>query len=508
VPNLSLSGASQPTFEVTEPAPSRTASGAEPALAIPVLAGGDGIEAGPGAAELEEDLGLDVLAALEGLGARGAAGELHRLPVPGRQVYAVGVGAGTADDLRRAGAVLGRVVTDDELCSSVSAVGDDAGLTAFVAGVVLGSFSFTLRTTDVPARVRTVTLCCSGPDDEAAGVLDRARAVAVASWQARWLATVPSNIKDPAWLADQAVALAEEQQLATDVWDEERLAADGFGGILAVGRGSASPPRLVRLDYEPSTGAARGGRRTPRVVLVGKGITFDTGGLSIKPGEAMVNMKRDMTGAAVVTGVMSALRAVGCPVRVTGLLACAENAIGADAMRPGDVLRHYGGTTTEVTNTDAEGRLVMADALAYADAELDPAVLVDVATLTGAMKVALGLRTGGFFATHDGLADSVLTASRASGERVWRMPLVDEYDALLDSSVADLDNAPGHAGAITAALFLRNFTGGRPWVHFDIASVGDAPEDRDEWTKGPTGFGVRLLLHWLGSANPLEGLSR
>jgi leucyl aminopeptidase len=505
VPNLSLIRTVQPTFEATELAPTRSDLPDDAALAVPVLAAGaDGgaVELGPGAAELEEDLAVDLVAVLEGLGARGSAGELLRVPVPDREVYAVGVGAGTPDDLRRAGAALGRSVCAERLASSVSAVGADDALTAFVAGLVLGSFSFTLRTGELPTRVAGVTVCCTpGADD----TLVRARSIAVASWRARWLASVPSNIKDPAWLADQVVALAEEVGLETRVWDEKRLAADGFGGILAVGRASSSPPRLVRLDYQPE-GRVR--RRQPRIVLVGKGITFDTGGLSIKPGEAMVNMKRDMTGAAVVTGVMSALAAVGCPVPVTGLLACAENAIGDDAMRPGDVLRHYGGTTTEVTNTDAEGRLVMADALAYADAELDPAVLVDVATLTGAMKVAVGLHLGGFFATDDGLAETVRSASRESGERVWRMPLAEEYDSLLDSQVADLENAPGPAGAITAALFLRHFTGGRPWLHLDIASVGDALEDRHEWTKGPTGFGVRLLLHWLGSADPLEGVER
>jgi leucyl aminopeptidase len=195
-------------------------------------------------------------------------------------------------------------------------------------------------------------------------------------------------------------------------------------------------------------------------------------------------------------------------VRVTGLMAIAENAIGGDALRPGDVIRHWGGRTTEVTNTDAEGRLVMADALQYAATKLKPDLLVDVATLTGAMKVALGLHTGGYFATDDAVARLVEQAAAASGERMWRMPLAEEYEPLLESRIADSDNAPGKAGAITAALFLQHFTGGLPWAHFDIASVGDSLEERFEWTKGPTGFGARLLLHWLGSANPLEGVVR
>ena len=247
--------------------------------------------------------------------------------------------------------------------------------------------------------------------------------------------------------------------------------------------------------------------RCPHVVLVGKGITFDTGGLSIKPAEAMASMKRDMTGAGVVLAVMSALAEMGCPVRVTGLLALAENAVSGNAMRPGDVLRHYGGRTSEVTNTDAEGRLVLADALAYAAAELEPTVLVDVATLTGAMKISLGQRTGGFFATDDSLAEHLLVAGRSSGESMWRMPLVDDYEDRLESKVADADNAAGGPGAITAALFLRHFTAGLPWAHLDIASVGDSPSESFEWTAGATGFGARLLLHWLEQADPLSGVT-
>jgi leucyl aminopeptidase len=258
----------------------------------------------------------------------------------------------------------------------------------------------------------------------------------------------------------------------------------------------------VQVDYVP----AKGGRKAPHVVLVGKGITFDTGGLSIKPGEAMTTMKRDMTGAAVVAATMSALRAVDCPVRVTGLLPIAENAISGNALRPGDVITHWGGRTTEVTNTDAEGRLVLADALQYAASTLKPDLLVDVATLTGGIKVALGLNTGGYFATDDAAAEHLERASAESGERLWRMPLAEEYESFLSSRVADADNAPGRAPAITAALFLQHFTGGLPWVHLDIASVGDAPGDVGEWTPGPTGFGVRLLLHWLGSSAPTEGV--
>jgi leucyl aminopeptidase len=220
----------------------------------------------------------------------------------------------------------------------------------------------------------------------------------------------------------------------------------------------------------------------------------------------MMNMKRDMTGGGVVLAVMGALRDIACPVRVTGLVPCAENSVSGSAIRPGDVLRHYGGRTTEVTNTDAEGRLVLADAMAYAVDKLAPDALVDIATLTGAMKLALGQRTGGYFSDDDALASLIETAGQAAGEPLWRMPLVDDYEERLESKVADADNAPGGAGAILAALFLRHFTGGVPWAHVDIASVGDSPVDAYEWTSGPTGFGARALLHWLELADPLAGV--
>jgi leucyl aminopeptidase len=488
-----------PTFELHDQPPSRTGV---TTLALALLDDDGELELGPGAAELADDTGCDLLALLEQLRAKATAGEVTTVPVPGFLVHVVGVGDASGSALRKAGAALVRAVHDtDVVASAVHAVADEEGLAAFVAGAVLGSFRYSLRTGDEDLGVGRVLLA-AGPRVEPE-VLERATVVARASWEARRLATVPSNIKTPVWLAGEVVRMAEQAGLKTRTWDAGQLDKDGFGGISAVGQASASPPRLVQVEYAPARG-----RRAPHVVLVGKGITFDTGGLSIKPGEAMTNMKRDMTGAGVVAATMTALAAVGCPVRVTGLTAIAENAIGGNALRPGDVIRHWGGRTTEVTNTDAEGRLVLADALQYAATTLKPDLLVDVATLTGAMKVALGLHTGGFFATDEAAARLVEQASAASGERIWRMPLADVYESTLHSEVADADNAPKKAPAITAALFLQHFTGGLPWVHFDIASVGDAQRDDFEWTRGPTGFGVRLLLHWLGSPAPLEGVGR
>ena len=477
----------------------------DPGTAGPVL--------GPGAADLADQLGLDLLALAEAEGATGRPGEVVRCPVPLggpenadlRLVLLVGVGERTPIDLRRAGATLARAVRGrDAVATSIASLtepGDDAGLEAFVVGLMLGSFGFSW-TSSPPSDPPVTRAVLAGVGEDRSAALDRAVAVGGAGWTSRTLATVPSNLKSPQWLAEQAVTLGEAAGLRVEVRDEVALAQEGFGGILAVGQASATPPRLVRLDYTPP----KAGRRTPTVVLVGKGITFDSGGLSIKPAEAMTSMKRDMTGSAVVLGAMTALAAVGCPVRVVGLLACAENAVSGNALRPGDVIRHYGGRTTEVTNTDAEGRLVMADALAYAVAELDPTVLVDVATLTGAMKVALGQRTGGYFANDEALASALGAAGLAAGEPLWRMPLEAAYEDRISSSVADADNAGGGPGAITAALFLQHFVGGLPWAHLDVASVGDSPSEWFEWSAGPSGFGPRALLAWLGSEEPVAGV--
>ena len=483
-------------------------------VALPVLPGAGEDDApllGPGADALQAELGTDLLGVLELERHSGATGEVARVPtpdgVPGnprlRIVLLVGVGDQRPTDFRRAGAALARAVSDrGAVATSIPALDPAAGLEPFVVGTILGSFGFHWRSGEPERRPvgRVVLAGLDGVDDTA---LRRAVALGTAGWRARMLATVPSNLKTPAWLAEQAERIAAEQGLKVRIWDEKQLAAEGFGGIVGVGQAAAAPPRLIRLDYTPP----KARRSTPTVVLVGKGITFDSGGLNIKPSQSMTSMKRDMTGGAVVLATMAALADVGCPVRVVGLVPAAENAISGSALRPGDVLRHYGGRTTEVTNTDAEGRLVLADGLAYAAAEIKPAALVDVATLTGGIKVALGQQVGGIFASHDALADALIAAGEAAGEPLWRFPLFAGYRDNLGSKVADADNAPKGPQAIMAALFLEPFTGDLPWAHLDIASVGDVPEDSFEWTQGPSGFGARLLLDWLGSADPLEGVA-
>ncbi|MCM0674234.1 peptidase M17 [Micromonospora phytophila] len=292
-----------------------------------------------------------------------------------------------------------------------------------------------------------------------------------------------------------AAAVADVADLHLRVREPDELAAEGFGGILAVGGGSASGPRLVELDWRPADARTH-------VVLVGKGITFDTGGISIKPVPAMKLMRKDMAGAAAVVAATLGAAALRLPVRVTTLAPLAENMLSGSAFRPGDVVRHYGGTTSETTNSDAEGRLVLADALAYAVRELKPDLLVDLATLTGANAVALGKRTGALYSENDALAADVLAAVHAAGEAAWRMPLPTDYVEHLGSELADLHSSPDRgAGSVMAALYLREFTGELRdrWLHVDMSAPSWAEGDDAELTKGATGWGVRSLLRWLGT---------
>ncbi|MFI6927865.1 leucyl aminopeptidase [Nonomuraea spiralis] len=425
----------------------------------------------------------DLLAHYE---AKGEAGEIVEVPVAradgiGR-VLLYGVGDGSPRALRRAGAALARKAKGRDTLTVVPPEGDVA---AFAEAALLAAYTFKIGK-EGRKSVRAIVL--AGADEEQ---VKRAEVVAGAVALARDLANMPSSVKHPAWLAERAA----EQGLPVRVWDEEQLQAEGFGGILAVGRGSARPPRLIQLSYTPDGPADR------HVVLVGKGITFDSGGLSLKPTENMKTQKTDMAGGAVVIAVLRALAALGAPVRVTGLIAAAENMPSGTAQRPSDVIRHYGGRTVEVLNTDAEGRLVLADALAYADAELDPDAVVDIATLTGAISVALGRNVGAVYASEDDLAAELVAAGESSDDRLWRMPLIDDYAPALESSIADLANVESGsrygAGSITAALFLREFAGKRPWAHLDIAGVGRSTVDEGVLTKGATGFGVRVLLEWL-----------
>ena len=472
--------------------------------------------AGPVAVPYDADLapGVPLPVAAEALlreyDAKGEAGEIVEVPAPlgdgVARILLYGVGDAGPRALRKAAAALARRAKGRDELTIALPEAEPAAWAALAEGALLAAYAFRMlgstggTTPGVgEGRSKPVGRVRFAGPDAAREPVRRGEVTARAVALNRDLANTPSSIKSPAWLAGRAAEIAGEAGLGVEVWDAERLAADGFGGILAVGRGSANPPRLIKLEYRPADPAD-----DRHVVLVGKGITFDSGGLSLKPNDNMKFQKTDMAGGGAVIAVMSALAALGCRTRVTGLVASAENMPSGSAQRPSDVITHFGGRTVEVLNTDAEGRLVLADALAYADARLDPDVIVDVATLTGAIGIALGREYGAVFASSDEVADDLLRAGEASGDRLWRMPLVEDYRPALDSAVADLANidAGGEfgAGSITAALFLREFAGERPWAHLDIAAVGRTTSDEGINSKGATGYGVRLLLAYLAGA--------
>ncbi|WP_156753849.1 leucyl aminopeptidase family protein [Actinokineospora pegani] len=441
----------------------------------------------------------------------GAAGETQPGPDGAAASWVLGIGGGGGADWRAAGAALAGVLRARQADGDGGAgaapvrgvvleLPPDAGpveVAAFTRGVSLGGYRYVVTAEQDPPRLRAVRLVVPDAERRAAlaPAVAKASALAAATAFARDLANTPSNVKDPAWLARTAArVVGKVAGLDVAVHDEKWLAAQRFGGVLAVGGGSASPPRLIHLRWAPE------GATGPHLVLVGKGITFDTGGISIKPADGMHLMRTDMSGGAAVIAAMVAVARLGLPVRVSALVPCAENHVSGSAYRPGDVVRHYGGRTTEVKNTDAEGRMVLADALAYAAADLGADVLVDVATLTGAMKVALGLRTGGLFATDDDLAARLSTAGERVDEAWWRMPLlVDDLADDVVSDIADVRQGPPGPGGITAALFLREFTDGLPWAHLDIAGPARAERGYDDVVPGATGFAARTLVEFVES---------
>jgi leucyl aminopeptidase len=455
----------------------------------------------------DQAIGADLL---NRLGATGAVGEVHVLP-DGR--WLLGVGDGSQASWRGAGAALaGALSCRAERALDISARADGSGPTddpepaqvaiavaglsessrvALAIGLILGSHRFRVSHRPVPTPGRAELVTSQADVGDLARHVEVAGALAAATALARDLASTPSDVKTPTWLVQTAAALADAVPgLTATVWPVQRLVEEGFGGLLAVGGGSARPPALLRLDWVPAEQPVD----SRHLVLVGKGITFDTGGISIKPAEGMHLMRTDMAGGAAVIASILAIARLGVPMRVTALVPAAENHVSGSAYRPGDVVRHYDGTTTEVVNTDAEGRMVLADAIGYAVAELSPDLIVDVATLTGAMKVSLGMRTGGLLASNDELADAVLAAAELAGERLWRMPLLDHVAEEVRSDIADVRQAPPGPGGISAALFLREFTGGLPWAHLDIAGPARCDKPYDEVAVGATGFAARTLV--------------
>jgi leucyl aminopeptidase len=484
------------------------------ALVIGVASNGSGLVLAPGAADVDKALGRKLAATLTGLGATGAAGEVTKLATLGATkaatLVAVGLGAAPAkgsrydsEQVRRGlGAAIRSLVGTRTVGTALGAVnGESAGddLRAAAEGALLGGYSFvryrTAGRADTPKpAVESVTLVVASPRDKASkAVVERATVVSSTVALVRDLVNTPAIDLHPADLVAVAKDVCTAAGCTVEIYDEKALAKGGHGGILGVGQGAAHPPRLARIAWS-------GGRKASKTVhLVGKGITFDSGGLSLKPSAAMEWMKADMGGAAAVIATLQAVAQLDLDINVVGWLASAENMPSGTAIRPSDVLVMRGGKTVEVLNTDAEGRLVMADAIVRASEE-SPDVIVDIATLTGAQLVALGARVYAVMSNDDALREQLVAAASTAGEASWGMPLPPELRKSLDSEVADIANVGDrYGGMLTAGLFLQEFVPeGMAWAHLDIAGPAWNEGDAYGYTpKGGTGVPVRSLVQWL-----------
>jgi leucyl aminopeptidase len=388
-------------------------------------------------------------------------------------------------------------VADFTVGSLGSMPGDETqAAQALAEGLVLGAYRFWHYRTGLTAEqtfaVQSVTFVASSGEEQARRGVAVGQAIANGVAFARDLVNSPGGVLTPPAMAEQALDLGRRTGLTVKVWEKPQLVEEGFGGILAVGGGSANDPRFIVMEY----GAAGDGK--PTICLVGKGLTFDSGGLSLKPADAMEAMKCDMGGAAAVFGAMQAVAELKLPLHVVGLVSSAENMPSATAYRPGDVIKSLSGKTIEVLNTDAEGRIILADALFYAQ-RYHPTAIVELSTLTGAVIIALGAHATGMMGTDQALLDKLTQAGTASGERVWPLPLWDEYHEMIKSEIADIKNIGGRAaGSITAGAFLAAFVGDYPFAHLDIAGTAwvDRPAKSYE-SPGGTGVGVRLLVEYL-----------
>ena len=460
------------------------------------------------AAALAEAAGIDLVAELTAAGFDGSPGATLRVPtrgaLPSATTLVVGLGArtdATLDTLRLAGAAsanaaerVTRIAVG--LTDALDELDPGDAVQAVTEGLLLGSYRFTSYQSDArPFELEDATIHVPASAGETATQrVEIGQTTAAAGSLARDLVNTPPQDKRPPALADRVSQAVAGLPVEVRVLDEDELAAGGYGGILGVGQGSSEPPRLVELTYAPE-GAQR------HVALVGKGITFDTGGISLKPSASMETMKTDMGGAAAVAATVVGAARLGLPVKITGLLALAENMPSGTATRVSDVLTMKDGTTVEVINTDAEGRLVLGDALVHAS-ELEPDAIVDVATLTGSAVVALGDRISVLMADDDELADALLAAGETAGEPTWRLPLATkEYGERLEGAITDLKNTAGReAGTIFAGLFLHRFVGDDiSWAHLDIAGTAWTASERGYLPTGATGVPVRTLLQWLSS---------
>ena len=469
---------------------------------VVALAPGRGTKADVIAPGLSAAVRTRLADAFTAMGATGKAGEVTRIPGGGTIKAPIVVGLGLGDAAKQSDAEAQRRAVGDAIRSlagtkrvalAIPLADDEALLTVSIAAL-LSAYDFVAYRSsskkDRKAPVQAITVLLeSAPTPGQKQAAKDVAAVAASVNLTRDLVNTPPNALPPAALAHAAEQAVAGLPVHVTIWDELDLLREGCGGILGVGQGSAHPPRLTRLEYRPD-GA------TAHLALVGKGITFDTGGISIKPAANMDEMKSDMAGAAAVIGAVRAIAELGLPIRVTGWLPSAENMPSGTAMRPGDVITIYGGKTVEVLNTDAEGRLILADAIGLA-AEDKPDLIIDVATLTGAAVVALGSRTAGVMANDDDARASVCAAAEAAGEAVWPMPLPDDLRAALDSGTADIANIGDRMGGMLAAgVFLREFVpAGQTWVHIDIAGPSFNEKGAYGYTpKGGTGSAVRTFV--------------
>lgn len=420
----------------------------------------------------------------------GKPGQVTAVPgveLPYAKVVFVGLGdEPDAESVRRAAGSAAKAVTRAETVATTLHGAVDGGAEAVALGFLLGQYRFDRHKSEEEPAVTTSVVFLGG-DDEAEADAHRGATIAAGVTLARDLVNEPAVFKAPTAIAELAEEVAAASGLRCRIYDEADIDEGGMGGLAGVALGAANPARLVELWHEPE-GA------TGLVAFVGKGIVFDSGGLSLKPPASMETMKTDMSGAAAVIGAMQVIAQLDVPVRVVGIAPLTENMPGGAAIRPGDVLRARNGKTIEVLNTDAEGRLVLADGLSLAT-EYEPDLVVDIATLTGACMVALGDKIAGLFGTDDGVAE-VQAAADAAGERVWHLPLPPDYRKKIDSDVADMKNTgPRYGGAITAGLLLQEFVGDDvPWAHLDIAGPARASDAEHYITKGGTGVGVRTLV--------------
>lgn len=424
--------------------------------------------------------------------------------IGGTDVVLVSGGSESLNDLdewRRIGAAVHKAAGDQNvaLLLALDDVTEPARVAqALVEGALLASYRYRDDRDDASELVVIPVGALPTVEfhDALARGVDTGEVVAKAVNWAKRLIDTPAGDLTPKELAKRAVQRIEHlPHVSVTSWAESKIEDERLGGLLGVSQGSAQPPRLVYATYDPSPEA-----NLPHVVLVGKGVTFDSGGLSLKSGEGMMTMKTDMTGAAVVLSVLSAVAELQLTVKVTAIAPMTENLPSHRAVKPGDVLTIRNGMTIEVLNTDAEGRLILADGLSLA-AELEPDAIVDVATLTGAQAVALGDEIGALYASDDDLAEKFLLASAASGEPLCRLPLFDNYESHIESDVADMKNIgkAGRAGSISAALLLRRFTNSLPWVHLDIAGPGRADAARGYQTKGATAFTARTIVEYIAN---------